>query len=123
MCANFSTGLNSALVVYQYPLTDLGDPFASLNGETCFVKMGYSDAYLKVEIDYYCRELLNINTHRGLFQYIRLPFGITITPTIFQQMIDKMLTSISVTAAYLGDIIVIGSTDNDISDRVHQVLK
>ncbi|CAH8624279.1 unnamed protein product [Schistosoma mattheei] len=69
ICADFSTGLNAALDVYQYPLPVPEDLFAKLNGGTCFAKIDFSDAYLQVEVDEDSRELLTINTHRGLFQY------------------------------------------------------
>ncbi|CAH8498480.1 unnamed protein product [Schistosoma intercalatum] len=122
ICADFSTGLNAALDVYQYPLPVPEDLFAKLNGGTCFAKIDFSDAYLQVEVDEDSRELLTINTHRGLFQYTRLPFGIKTAPAIFQQIMDTMLTGIPGTAAYLDDIIVMGSTDSELSDRLHQVL-
>ncbi|CAH8629424.1 unnamed protein product [Schistosoma rodhaini] len=122
ICADFSTGLNAALDEYQYPLPVPEDLFAKLNGGTCFAKIDFSDAYLQVEVDDDSRELLTINTHRGLFQYTRLPFGIKTAPAIFQQIIDTMLTGIPGAAAYLDDIIVMGSTNSELSDRLHQVL-
>ncbi|VDL89554.1 unnamed protein product [Schistocephalus solidus] len=38
------------------------------------------------------RELLTINTHHGLCQFTRLPFGVKTAPVIFQQTMDTILT-------------------------------
>ncbi|CAH8558118.1 unnamed protein product [Schistosoma rodhaini] len=122
ICADFSTGLNTALDAYQYPLQVPEDLCAKLNDGTCFAKIYFFDAYLQVEVDNNCRELPTINIHRGLFQYIHLPFDIRTALAIFQQIMDTVLSGIPETAAYLDDIKVMGSTDSELFDRLHQVL-
>ncbi|VDO45761.1 unnamed protein product [Haemonchus placei] len=52
------------------------------------------------------RQLLTINTHRGLYRLNRLPFGIKAAPAIFQQQLDTLTAGLEGTAAYLDDIIV-----------------
>nr|VZI07107.1 unnamed protein product [Spirometra erinaceieuropaei] len=54
------------------------------------------------------REFLTTNTHRGLFQYTRLSFGVKTTPALFQQTMNAMLSGIPGTAGYLDDIIIVG---------------
>ena len=39
-----------------------------------------------------CSKVLNINTHQGLYNLNRLPFRFKVTPSLFQQVIDTMLT-------------------------------
>ncbi|KIH67564.1 hypothetical protein ANCDUO_02103 [Ancylostoma duodenale] len=56
------------------------------------------------------RPLLTINTHRGLYQLNRLPFGVKPAPGIFQQYIDALIAGLDGAAAYLDDIIVTGRT-------------
>ena len=46
LCAGFSTGLNDALDIHQYPLPASEDLFTKLNGGTCFAKLDLADAYL-----------------------------------------------------------------------------
>ncbi|CAH8614326.1 unnamed protein product [Dicrocoelium dendriticum] len=122
VCADFSTGLNAALDDHQYPLPVPEDIFAKLNGGKYFAKLDLSDAYLQVDVDEVSRELLTINTHRGLFQYNRLPFGVKTAPAIFQQLMDTMLAGVSGTAAYLDDIIVMGRTPEELFNRLDEVL-
>ncbi|CAH8535475.1 unnamed protein product [Dicrocoelium dendriticum] len=122
ICADFSTGLNEALNTHQYPLPVPDDLFSKLNGGQCFAKLDLSDAYLQIEVDEASRELLTINTHRGLYQYHRLPFGVKSAPAIFQQIMDTMLTDVDGAAAYLDDIIVVGTNPDDLFRKLHLVL-
>ncbi|KHJ76150.1 hypothetical protein OESDEN_24231, partial [Oesophagostomum dentatum] len=76
LCADFSTGLNDALQLHQHPLTTAEEVFTKLNGGQLFTQIDFAEAYLQVEIEEESKEMLTINTHRGLFRYNRLPFGV-----------------------------------------------
>ncbi|VDO48433.1 unnamed protein product [Heligmosomoides polygyrus] len=91
VCADFSTGLNKALQSFDYPLPVPEDIFASLNGGTVFSQLDLSDAYLQIELSEESKKKVVINTHKGLFKYNRLPFGIKTAPGIFQQVMNKMV--------------------------------
>ncbi|PIO55911.1 hypothetical protein TELCIR_22699 [Teladorsagia circumcincta] len=82
LCADFSTGLNDALHSHRHPLPTVEDVFTKLNGGTVFSLIDFADAYLQVEVDDDSKELLTINTHRGLYRYNRLPFGVKSAPGI-----------------------------------------
>ena len=84
ICGDYSTGLNDALQPYDYPLPLPEDIFARLANSIVFSKIDLSDAFLQVEIDPRYRNLLTINTHKGLYNYNRLPPGVKIAPAAFQ---------------------------------------
>ncbi|VDL57185.1 unnamed protein product [Hymenolepis diminuta] len=67
------------------------------------------------------REILTINTHRGLFKYTRLPSAIKTAPVIFQHIID-MISSLLGTAASL-DIIVVGEPEEELQGRIGKLLE
>ena len=53
-----------------------------LAGGVLFTKLDMSQAYLQLTVDDQAKELLTINTHKGLFAYNRLPFGVSSAPGI-----------------------------------------
>ena len=76
VCADFSTGLNSAIEDHHYPLPSPEEIFTKLNDGRYFSKIDLSEAYLQIPADDESSKLLCISTHRGLFKYERLPFGV-----------------------------------------------
>ncbi|XP_055350040.1 uncharacterized protein K02A2.6-like [Paramacrobiotus metropolitanus] len=91
ICSDLSTGLNDALDVHKYPLPHPDELFAKLNGGVVFCKIDLREAYNQIPVDDESSKLLVINTHKGLFKYNRLPFGVASAPSIFQQLIESIL--------------------------------
>ncbi|XP_065076498.1 uncharacterized protein K02A2.6-like [Ochlerotatus camptorhynchus] len=112
ICGDYSTGLNDALQPHRYPLPLPVDIFAKLANCTVFSQVDLSDAFLQVEVDECSRDLLAINTHRGLYRYNRLPPGVKTAPGAFQQLIDTMSAGLPCTSGYLDDVVV-GEKDTE----------
>ncbi|PIO69170.1 reverse transcriptase [Teladorsagia circumcincta] len=123
LCADFSTGLNDALEQYQHRLPTPDDIFIKLNGGRYFSQLDLAEAYLQMEMDEESRSLLTINTHRGLCQLNRLPFGVKAAPVIFQQQMDTLTAGLDGTAAYFYDIIVTGKTIDEHNARLEAVFR
>ncbi|XGW22264.1 hypothetical protein V3C99_004908, partial [Haemonchus contortus] len=115
---DYSTGLNDALEQHQHPLPTPDDIFTKLNGGRYFSQLDLAEAYLQLEVDDDSKQLLTINTHRGLFRFNRLPFGVKPAPGIFQQCIDALIAGLDGTAAYLDDILVTGRTVDEHNTRL-----
>ncbi|KAJ8351944.1 hypothetical protein SKAU_G00234200 [Synaphobranchus kaupii] len=75
-----------------------------------------------MEIDESSRKFLTINTHKRLFQYNRLVFGVASAPAIWQRAMDQVLQYIPGTQCYLDDIIVMGKNDEEHLQNLSRVL-
>ena len=54
-----------------------------------------------------------INTHKGLYRYRHLPFGLNSAPAIFQQIIYQTVAGIPGVVSYLDNLVVTGKTDQE----------
>ncbi|KAL0892417.1 hypothetical protein ABMA27_015532 [Loxostege sticticalis] len=105
ICADYKVTLNPVLLVDRYPLPKIEDLLVSLNGAQLFSKIDLSQAYNQVELDE-TKELTVINTHRGLFKYNRLVFGLSSSPGIFQRIMSNLLSDIPGVEVFLDDVII-----------------
>ena len=104
ICGDYKLTANRASRVEHYPLPIIEDLFATLGGGVLFTKLDMSQAYLQVLVDDQSKEMLTINTHKGIFVYNRLPFGVSSAPGIFQRTMESLLQGIPHVLAYLDDI-------------------
>ena len=96
--------MNDCLETYNCPLPSPEYIFAKLSGDKVFSKLDLSEAYLQIPADEECTKYLTIKMHKGLYKFNRLPFGIKITPGIFQWIMDTLLNDVNFAIAYLDDI-------------------
>ena len=73
-------------------------------------------------MDEHSRELVAINTHKDLFQYTRLPFGVSAASAIFQRCMENLLQGCQGVSVYLDDILVTGSIVEDHLTNLDKVL-
>ncbi|UYV77453.1 K02A2.6-like, partial [Cordylochernes scorpioides] len=122
ICGDFKITLNPVLKIDQYPLPKIEDIFAILGRGINFSKIDLSQAYLQLELDEKSKEMAVINTHKGLYRYNRLPFGIASAPAIWQRIIEQILSGIPGTLVYLDDILITGESEADHLRNLEAVL-
>ena len=81
-----------------------------------------SQAYQQMTLDEGSWKFTTINTHKGLFQYNRLPFGISPAPGIFQRTIENLLQGIPHFIVLMDDILISGKDNNDHLANLEAVL-
>ena len=64
-----------------------------MNGGEKFTRLDLFQAYLQLPLDEESQKL-TIHTHKGLFQYTKLLYGIVSAPAIFQMTMDKILQAL-----------------------------
>ena len=123
ICGDYKVTVNKAAKVDQYPIPRIDDLFASLAGGKRFSKLDLSHAYQQVQLEENSRQYVTINTHKGLFRYNRLPFGVSSAPSIFQRIMETLLQGIPGVCVYIDDILVTGRTEEEHLKHLLEVLR
>ena len=103
--------------------TRIDDLFASLSGGKRFTKLDLSHAYQQIKLEEKSQQYVTISTHKGLFRYNRLPFGVASAPSIFQRTMDNLLQGIPGVCVYIDDILISGSNDEEHLEHLDKVLR
>ena len=122
ICGDYKVTLNRVAKTDTYPLPKIEDLFTSLSGGKFFSKMDLASAYLQIPLDEQSKEYTTINTHKGLYCYNRLPFGVASAPSIFQRTMENILQGINHVCVYLDDILVTGATKQEHLQNLDEVL-
>jgi len=123
ICGDYKVTINPGLNITQYPLPRIEDIFADLAGGELFSKIDLSEAYLQMTVDERDRHLLTINTHKGLFRYKRMHYGIALAPAVWQRSMEQILADIPGVHVFLDDITVTGKNDQEHFQRLELVLQ
>ena len=123
ICGDYRLTVNQAAKLETYPLPKIDDLLTSLAGGKTFTKLDLAHAYQQVELEKDSRKFVTINTHKGLFEYTRLPFGVASAPALFQRTMENLLQGLKHVCVYLDDILVTGSSEREHLDNLAEVLK
>ena len=122
ICGDFKQTINKVAKLDRYPIRRVQDLFAKIGGGKTFTKLDLSQAYLQVPLDEESKKYVVINTHKGLFRYTRLPYGVSSAPGIFQRLMENVLRGIPNVTVYLDDILITGATEEEHLRTLSQVL-
>ena len=122
LCGDYKLSANKAVICDTHPIPRSEDIFAAMSGGVSFSKLNLSHAYLQLQLADSVKEYLVINTHKGLLEYSRMPFGITSAPAIFQRTMDNLLQGLDHVSVYIDDILVTGKTEQEHLETLNKVL-
>ena len=122
ICGDYKLTANKAAKTESYPLPKVEDIFSSLSGGKLFTTLDLAHAYNQIPLDLESQKLVVLNTHKGLYRYKRLPFGIASAPAVFQRMMENLLRDIPCISVYLDDILVTGKSLEDHIKNLEEVL-
>ena len=122
ICGDFKQTVNRAARLDRYPIPKVEDLFSSLAGGKSYTKIDLSQAYQQLRLDSDSKKYVVVNTHKGLFRYTRLPFGISSAPGIFQRVMESLLQGIPGVVVYIDDILLTGSSQEEHLKALEKVL-
>ena len=85
---------NKAIRRERHPTPTIEDLIQILNGATVFLKLDLRSGYHQLTIAPECRYITTFATHRGLWRYTRLNFGMNSASEIFQKAINEQICNI-----------------------------
>lgn len=115
--------LNQYVVPEKYPLPRINDLYLQLQGATIFSKLDIAKGYWHVVLAPESRPFTTTITPYGLFQYKRLPMGLTDAASVFQRLVSQTLAGCEGCISYLDDILVFGPTADIHNERLQNVLQ
>ena len=113
ICGDYKLTANRATFTDPYPIPRIDDLLASTARAKLFSKLDLANAYLQLELDEDSKKYVTISTHKGLFQYNRLPFGVSSAPSLFQRTMEGIVGNIQNVLVYSDDILVAGSSEEE----------
>ena len=122
ICGNYKITVNPHVNVDRHPIPTTRHMFAAMEGCEIQSKLDLSSTYHQIELDDEAREILTINTHRGLHQYLCAPFGPSPIPGWFQREMEKLLRGIDGVTILFDDVRISGKTRQQHDERLIAVL-
>ena len=106
ICGDYKRTVNLQIDDAIYPLPLPTDIFATLVGGRIFSVLDLSNAFQQIQLTESSKELLTINTCKGLFRYERLPYGVKVAAQLFQSMMDQILKGLEGVSCFIDDILI-----------------
>lgn len=100
--------LNAHTVPDEFPLPRQSEILSALSGAQVLSSLDALSGFTQIEIAQEDVEKTAFRTHRGLFQFKRMPFGLKNGPSIFQRTMQNILSPYLwlFTLVYIDDIVV-----------------
>ena len=117
--------LNKKIPQDRFPLPRIEDILDSLGKAKFFSTLDLQSGFHQIEVEKNSRKFTSFSTHKGHFQFKRLPFGLNISPNCFQRMMSIALSGLPPETAflYIDDIIVLGYSETHHLENLEKVFE
>ena len=121
-CGDFKV-LNANLCAPKYPIPKMEDIFATIGPVEYISVIDLSQAYLQMKLDGESQKLCALNTPFGMYRMLRLPYGVTSSPMLFQREMDRLLKKVPGVKCLLDDVLITGRTEEEALRRLEEVMQ
>ena len=123
LCGDFRVTLNPNLIIDDHPLPRIEDMLATIGPVSHISVIDLSQAYLQMKLSNESKKLCYINTHKGIYKMLRLPYGVASAPSIFQREMDHLLKGVPGVKCLLDDVLISAKSEESALERLNMVLE
>ena len=114
---------NTAVKRVRYPIPTMAEVLQDMNNSTVFSKLDINLAYHQIELSPNCRDITTFVTHKGLYRYKRLMFGISCAPEMYQRVLSTILQDCQGVENFMDDIVVHGESEKVHNERLNRAIE
>ncbi len=122
LCGDYRR-LNAVTRPDKYPVPNILDFNARLDGSTIFTAIDIKRAYYQIPIAEADAEKTAIITPFGLFQYVSMPAGLRNAAQTFQRFVDGLFRGLDFIYAYIDDVLIASPDTDSHQEHVRTALK
>lgn len=114
---------NEAILRENHLMPTFEDFLPQLRKAKFFSRLDVKEAFHQVELEESCRYITTFITHKGVYRYRRLMFGVSCAPEMFQRIMEQILAECDNVINYIDDILVFGETELEHDKALSKVLE
>ncbi|XP_033305884.1 uncharacterized protein K02A2.6-like [Bombus bifarius] len=125
VCVDFRE-LNELIECPHFPLPLIEDVLDTLQGAQLFTTIDLKNGFFHVSLDKDSQKYTSFVTPTGQYEFLKLPFGLKISPIVFQKYISKIYKELmdkGIVIVYMDDIIIHAQNLEEAWERLQMVVE